>query len=241
MRSSRRGGRFDPVSTRPYRPGDDLRKIDRHASARLSAARGEDALVVREHYAEEAARVHLLVDDAPTMALYPPGLPFLHKPAAVEAAAALVVSSAWQARSRFAREQAPPAALARLELPRGSFVFVVSDFLAPPPREAWLPAIERGLDVVPVIVQDPVWEQSFPEEAAGVLLPVVDPADGRLRPVRLRRTEAHARRVANEARLAELVRLLERTGLDPVVVSSSEPADVLARFLLWAELRRRHV
>ena len=37
MRASRRGGRSDPVSSRLYRPGDDLRLIDRHASARLAA------------------------------------------------------------------------------------------------------------------------------------------------------------------------------------------------------------
>src|SRR5438874_2629969 len=90
MPSARRGGCFDPVSSRLYRPGDDLRRIDRHASARLSAAHDSDELVVREHYAEEAAKVVLLVDPAPTMALFPEPLPWLHKPAAVQAAAAVI-------------------------------------------------------------------------------------------------------------------------------------------------------
>src|SRR5438093_4453080 len=90
MPSARRGGRFDPVSSRPYRPGDDLRRIDRHASARLSAARNSDELVVREHYAEEAARVAVLVDTAPTMELFPDALPWLRKPETVESAAELI-------------------------------------------------------------------------------------------------------------------------------------------------------
>src|SRR5438132_157067 len=127
MPSSRRGGCFDPVSSRPYRPGDDLRRIDRHASARLSAARDSDELVVREHYAEEAARV----------------------------------------------------------------------------------------------------------------VPVVDPLEGRMRRVRLRRHEAAERRAANEARLAQLVEALEQLGLEPVLLGSADEERVLDGFQRWADVRRR--
>ena len=45
----------------------------------------------------------------------------------------------------------------------GSFVFVLSDFFDPPPVDVWLKALERRLDVVPVVIQDPTWEQSFPD------------------------------------------------------------------------------
>src|SRR5436853_7655744 len=114
MPSSRRGGCFDPVSSRPYRPGDDLRRIDRHASARLSAARDSDELVVREHFAEEAARVVLLVDPGPTMALFPDALPWLHKPAAVESAARLIEASAYRARCPLERVEGGAAALTEL-------------------------------------------------------------------------------------------------------------------------------
>src|SRR5207244_13324592 len=137
MRSRRRGGRSDPVSSRPYRPGDDLRRIDRHASARLSAARGSDELIVREHYAEEAARVVLLVDPAPTMALYPEPLPWLRKHAAVESAARVIAASASRARCPLERHEASLEAAAELQVPRGTFVFVLSDFLDPPDEEAW--------------------------------------------------------------------------------------------------------
>ena len=42
------------------------------------------------------------------------------------------------------------SAAAARDLPSGSFVFVVSDFLAPPPPETWLHARRRRWDVVPV-------------------------------------------------------------------------------------------
>ena len=42
------------------------------------------------------------------------------------------------------------------DLPAGTFVFIVSDFLAPPTRDEWLDALERRHEIVPVIVQDPI-------------------------------------------------------------------------------------
>jgi Protein of unknown function DUF58 len=238
MPSSRRGGCFDPVSSRPYRPGDDLRRIDRHASARLSAARDSDELIVREHYAEEAARVVVLVDPAPTMALFPEPLPWLHKPAAVESAARLIEASAYRARCPVARHEAGVTALADLDVPRGTFVFVLSDFLDPPTEELWNAGLDRGLDLIPVVIQDPIWEQSFPK-VDGAVLAVVDPIDGRTRRVRLRRHEAAERRAANEARLAGLVAGLEQLGLDPVLLGTADEERVLDGFLCWADLRRR--
>ena len=75
-----------------------------------------------------------------------------------------------RARARVPRRAAP-------ELPTGSFVFVLSDFLEPPSPEVWNEALELPWDVVPVIVQDPVWEQSFPA-VGGVGVPFADPATG---------------------------------------------------------------
>ena len=54
----------------------------------------------------------------------------------------------------------------RPPLPTGSFIFVVSDFVAAVPEDVWLQALERRWDLVPVVVQDPVWEQSFPTSPA---------------------------------------------------------------------------
>ena len=62
------------------------------------------------------------------------------------------------------------------DLPAGTFVFIVSDFLAAPTRDEWLDALERRYELVPVIVQDPIWEQTFPD-VSGVTVPFVA-ADG---------------------------------------------------------------
>ena len=118
----------------------------------------------------------------------------------------------------------------------GSFVFVISDFLEPPSADTWLKALERRLDIVPVVVQDPTWEQSFPD-VAGIVVPMRDPRSGRYSDVRVTRREAAKRRAANEARRAALLAELEGLGLDPVLVSSSDPIDMLAAFLDWADLR----
>jgi uncharacterized protein (DUF58 family) len=124
----------------------------------------------------------------------------------------------------------------RRDLPAGSFVFVVSDFLAPPPRAAWLRALERRWEIVPVVVQDPVWEQSFPE-IGGAVVPFADPGTGAVTLVRIPAAECAERREANERRHAELVRGLRSLDLDPVVVSSHDRKDVVFAFLIWADQR----
>lgn len=124
----------------------------------------------------------------------------------------------------------------RRDLPAGSFLFVLSDFLAPPPREAWLRALERRWEIVPVVIQDPVWEQSFPD-VGGAVLPFADPETGKVSLVRFRESETTGRRAENEARCAELVRGLRALDMDPVLVSSHEPKDVIFSFLTWADQR----
>src|SRR6266700_1779456 len=57
VRSARRGIGSDVASTREYRPGDDVGWMDWAASAKLSAARGDDQFSVRERFADEAPRV----------------------------------------------------------------------------------------------------------------------------------------------------------------------------------------
>lgn len=121
---------------------------------------------------------------------------------------------------------------------RGTFVFIVSDFLRPTPAEAWREALGSGLDLVPVIVQDPVWERGFPD-VAGVLLPIADPADGRTAGIRLSPAQVRERRAANELRTRELLERLRSLGIDFVELESAEPPAVDAAFALWAARRRR--
>jgi uncharacterized protein (DUF58 family) len=124
----------------------------------------------------------------------------------------------------------------RSALPSGTFLFVLSDFLAPPPVSAWLEAGARRWDVVPVVIQDPVWEQSFPDVGT-VVLPVADPAGGGTRLVRLTAREARSRRAENEARLARLRGELESLGFDPLVLGSDRPEEIDEAFLRWADFR----
>ena len=142
---------------------------------------------------------------------------------------------------------APPGtlddALARLRhrrpaLPPGTFVFVVSDFLVPFRAVSWGGLARLGADIVPVIVQDPTWERSFPP-LPGVLLPVVDVETGESLPVRLTRREVRARREANELRYAALVRTLRKAGMDPVTIGDDSVESVHRAFLTWAQRRRR--
>jgi hypothetical protein len=285
--SIRRGGRADVASSRPYRPGDHYRTIDWKSSARLSSARLSDDFIVRERFAEEVPAVVIVVDRRPEMSLYPSELPWLRKPAAVGAAARVLIASAHNQRSPVAyldysthpgetdagtpfwepptaqssvwsaglRERlddylchpfdAPEDNVARAlaflatvrgAVPIGSFVFVLSDFIEPTPPESWLHAVERGWDVVPVVVQDPVWEQSFPQ-IDGVMISVRDARGTRPRPVRLEAHEVEERRSSNEARLKLLRRDFVRLGLDPVVIGDDADEAVHAALLEWTQAR----
>lgn len=124
----------------------------------------------------------------------------------------------------------------RRDLPAGTFVFILSDFLEQPTRDEWLRALERRWELVPVIIQDPVWEQSFPD-VGGTVVPFADPETGRVTLVRFSETEVEKRREANEARLRELLHSLRALDMDPVVISSHEFRDVVFCFLTWADQR----
>ena len=246
MRSRTRGGGFDLAGARPYRPGDDVRRIDWRASARLSSLRAIDEFVVREHLAEEATRIVVAVDRSPSMRLFPPELPWLSKARAVGEASAMIVESAIRSGCLVSDRLVPYdageeatlddtlAELAEHErgLAAGTFVFLLSDFMRFPPDAVWEAALGAGWDLVPVVVQDPLWEQSFPE-VAGAMLPLAHPASGKLVHVSLSRADVRARRAENEARLTAILRRLDELTLDWVLVSSHDRGAVLEAFLDW--------
>jgi uncharacterized protein (DUF58 family) len=276
----RRGTGSEVIAHRPYEPGDPVSAIDWSATARLSAVTGSDAFVVRSKAADEAPRVAIVVDRRPAMSLYPPGLPWFAKRAALREVSVSIVASAEAARADIAaldfgngdgddawwlppgrRERASQVAerdrtapftapddtlersltflsRRRVNLPAGSFVFVLSDFLVPPSTEALLDALGHGWDVVPVILQDPLWERSFPA-VSGVGVAVADPRDGGTALVRLRRAKAEALRDEHERRYDALLALLTSLGMEPIAIESSDPIDVDNAFAAWAEERRR--
>ncbi|MGA2007221.1 MAG: DUF58 domain-containing protein [Solirubrobacteraceae bacterium] len=126
----------------------------------------------------------------------------------------------------------------RSQLPPGTFVFLLSDFLAPPSAQAWQSALARGWELVPVVIQDPVWERSFPD-VGGVAVPITEPRTGTVALVRFSRREAQERREANMRRHEQLLRDFQTLALDPVLIVASEPEEIDAAFLAWAEARRR--
>ena len=121
-------------------------------------------------------------------------------------------------------------------VPIGSFVFVISDFISPPAQELWARALVRGWDVVPVIVQDPTWEQSFPR-VDGVLFALGDAHGDDRRHIRLSASEVAERRRLNETRLETMRHDFLRLGLDPILVGEAEPERVHAALLAWAHNR----
>ncbi len=124
----------------------------------------------------------------------------------------------------------------RRDLPTQAFVFVVSDFLVPPDERVWQRSLEHRWELVPVVVQDPRWERSFPD-VGGITVPYADPATGRAVPVHLTRSEASRLREAHEARWDELVGTFRALGTEPVVVADHDERALLDAFLRWADLR----
>ena len=124
----------------------------------------------------------------------------------------------------------------RRDLPTQAFVFVLSDFVVPPDLRTWQRALEHRWEVVPVLIQDPVWERTFPD-VGGISVPYADPATGRVVPVYLSRREARRLRDEHESRWDLRVRDFRSLGLEPVAVHSHDYAEMLAAFLRWADLR----
>jgi uncharacterized protein (DUF58 family) len=125
----------------------------------------------------------------------------------------------------------------RPSLPPGTFVFVLSDFLVPLDEEQWLRAIERRWDIVPIVVQDRTWERSFPD-VSGTMVPVVVPRTGRLTFLRVTRREARERKQRNEERWRRLLSTFASLDLEPVILPTSNPAQILDEFTSWAEQRK---
>jgi uncharacterized protein (DUF58 family) len=126
----------------------------------------------------------------------------------------------------------------RSRLPPGTFVFLLSDFLAPPSPQAWQSALTRDWDLVPVVIQDPVWERSFPD-VGGVAVPVAEPRSGSVARVRLNGRQARERRDAHERRHADLLQEFRALALDPVLIGTSVPEEIDSAFLAWSRGRRR--
>lgn len=131
----------------------------------------------------------------------------------------------------------------RSKLAPGTFVFIISDFLGSELSDSVvLTAAARRWEVVPVVVQDPTWEQSFPQ-VPRLVLSFVDPSSEPRLDVRLSGRETRARRLSHELRLRGLTGRLASLGLDPVLLGTADAERVDRAFLEWAagrhDLQRR--
>jgi uncharacterized protein (DUF58 family) len=124
----------------------------------------------------------------------------------------------------------------RRDLPTQAFVFILSDFVVPPDVDAWQRALEHRWELVPVIVQDPTWERTFPD-VSGISVPVAGPAGAGVAPVYLRRGEAARLRDEHEQRWETLNRDFRSLGVEPVAVHTHDLGGMLDSFLRWADLR----
>jgi uncharacterized protein (DUF58 family) len=125
----------------------------------------------------------------------------------------------------------------RRDLPTQAFVFVLSDFLVPPDLPAWQRALEHRWELVPVMIQDRVWERSFPD-IGGITVQYAEPETGRVHPVYLTGREARRLCVQHEHRWDGLLRTFRSLGVEPVVAHSHDLGEMLGAFLRWADLRQ---
>jgi uncharacterized protein (DUF58 family) len=125
----------------------------------------------------------------------------------------------------------------RRDLPTQAFVFVLSDFVVPPDLRVWTRALEHRWEIVPVVIQDPLWERTFPD-VGGITVPYADPHTGRAYPVYLTPKEATRLRAEHEERFEALVRDFRSLGIEPVAVHTHDYGEMLAAFLRWADLRQ---
>jgi hypothetical protein len=125
----------------------------------------------------------------------------------------------------------------RRDLPTQAFVFILSDFVVPPDMDAWQRALEHMWELVPVVIQDPVWERTFPD-VGGVTVGYAEPETGRVVPIHLSRREARKLRDEHEGRYERLVKDFRSLGIEPVAVHSHEYVPMLDAFLRWADLRQ---
>jgi uncharacterized protein (DUF58 family) len=116
----------------------------------------------------------------------------------------------------------------RAQLPAGTLVFVLSDFLRSPSDAVWPLVFDAGWELVPVVIQDPVWEQSFPLGAAGLVL---DEGSG---PVRIGTNDAVRLKREHEGRLGEIAAWSARHGFDAVIPRSYQPTQLVDAFRVWA-------
>ncbi len=126
---------------------------------------------------------------------------------------------------------------AKDQVPPESFVFLLSDFLAMP-EYALLIAATASWDIVPVIIQDPTLEASFPvwRGRIPVYLPQVF-GDGQRQTGFIAAGEAKRKMHEHQFRLKKIIELFERLQVHPITLFTADPEQIYESFLGWSALR----
>ena len=243
-----RGPGFDFDEHQPYRPGDDVRRIDWNVTARMGAP------FVRHTHAEREMNVMVVMDMSRSMALGSAGyskrealtyisgsilfsaisdqinagfLAFSDRvllatePKRTRASAWTVLEKAWMLKSPAARTLMLPAIRHLMtSLKRMSVVFIVSDFVT---DDAVLTSPELGLlaakhDVIAVVPEDRA-ETELPAGAGYVQMRDVE--SGRRVAVGLGRQARAGYAAAIEHRRQDLARAFYRVPMDHVFVPTA--------------------
>lgn len=263
--SRQRGGGFDFDELQPYRPGDDVRRIDWNVTARL------DAPYIRHTHAERELSMLLAVDVSRSMEL---GTSHLSKreammritaslvfsalatqvntgfaafadrmlavspPRRTRAAAWSILEQCWDARPTSARTALVPS-LRQLSrtLRRMTMVVLVSDFMTDEDLfgSPELSMLAAAHDVIAVIPEDPL-ERVLPE-GAGVLA-VRDLESGRRTTIALGRATRRRYELESQRRREALTIGFYRAGIDHVFVPTDGQALEALQALFATRLRQ---
>lgn len=244
--SRSRGPGFDFDEHRPYRPGDDVRRIDWNVTARLGQP------FVRETHAERELNVIVALDLSSSMAFGTAALD--KKELMIYVAACFGFSAAadqinlgmlafgdqviqyWPPRRSKGRawraldelwqldgspgptRLAPAAGFLQKRLRHASVIFLVSDFLTTEslPEIAELRLLAATHDVVGVVIQDPSELSLFRGNGE---VRVKDPETGFLRRLAITRRTRRRYAASMEARRARLVDAFYEVGMDHAFLS----------------------
>lgn len=124
---------------------------------------------------------------------------------------------------------------------KGAFVFVLSDFLDETllDTDLWEGLIFRGYDPVPVLIQDPTWECTFPDAVSGLILPFRSPVTGRLEDRRYSKKAAVIQKQENEERLENIRETFRDARIDWVELTEENPDGINRKFREWSTARKR--
>jgi uncharacterized protein (DUF58 family) len=250
--SRSRGPGFDFDEHRPYRPGDDVRRIDWNVTARLRQP------FVRETHADRELNVIVALDMSASMSFGTSPLDkkelMLYVAACFGFSAAvdqinlgLVAFSrevlhywpprrskarAWRALDELWRLDsgsgptriAPVASFLQKQLRHASLIFLVSDFLTGEslPDIPELRLLSASHDVVGIVIQDPSELSLF---RAGGEVRVKDPELGVLRRLALTRRTRRRYAAAMDDRRRQLVDAFYSAGMDHAFLMQAPPPD----------------